>query len=124
MEFLNTNLKEDPIKLVKCVNHLVSELSSEQGRIDPRRFAEKYLPLKQRQSFLTHLEEHGVSTKSFHLETSLIEPRLKNHLLEFRSGIRLVTPSEGSEEHLRLEKLESGEVRAEIRDFLDNVSGK
>jgi len=124
MGFLNANLKDEPVKLVKCINHLVSELSSEQGRIDPRKFAEKYLPLKQRQSFLTHLDEHGISTKSFPLETSLIAPRLRNHLLEFRSGIRVVTPSEGSEQHLKLEKLESGEVRAEIRDFLDNVSGK
>jgi hypothetical protein len=124
MDFLNTNLKDDPVKLVKCVNHLVSELSSEQGRIDPRKFAEKYLPLKQRQKFLTHLEEHGLGTRSFPMETSLIAPRLRHHLLEFRSGIRVVTPTEGSEEHIKLERLESGEVRAEIRDFLDNVSGK
>ncbi|HWY22491.1 MAG TPA: nucleoid-associated protein [Candidatus Acidoferrum sp.] len=124
MDFLNTNLKDDPLRLVKCVNHLVSELSSEQGRIDPRKFAEKYLPLKQRQKFLTHLEENGLSTKSFPLETTLIEPRLRHQLLEFRSGIKVVTPTEGSEEHIKLEKLESGEVRAEIRDFLDNVSGK
>lgn len=124
VDFLNVNLKDDPLKHAKCYHHLVSELSSEQNRIDPKKFAEKYLPLKERQKFMDHLEEHGVSTKSFPLETSLIEPRLRHSLLEFRSGIRVVTPTDGFDEHIKLEKLDSGEVRAEIKDFLDNVSGK
>lgn len=124
VDFLNTNLKDDPLKLTKCYNHLVSELSSEQGRIDPRKFAEKYLPVKQRQNFLTSLEERGLSAKSFPLVTTLIDSRLRHSLLEFRHGIKVVTPTEGAGDRIKLEKLESGEVRAEIKDYLDNISGK
>lgn len=123
-DFINDVFKNEPLKLAKCYHHLVSELSSEQARIDPKKFAEKYLPLKQRQSFLNHLEEHGLSAKSFSLETSLVEPRLRHSLLEFRSGIKVVTPADGFSERIKLEELPSGEVRAEIRDYLDNVSGK
>ena len=81
--------------------------------------------MKQRQKFMDHLKEgNTASVRRVFRSTSLIEPRLRHSLLEFRSGIKVVTPTDGFDEHIKLEKLESGEVRAEIKDFLDNVSGK
>ncbi|HKU23136.1 MAG TPA: nucleoid-associated protein, partial [Terriglobales bacterium] len=44
MEFFNAQLKGKPLQLAKVYGHLTSELSSEQPRINPKKFAENYLP--------------------------------------------------------------------------------
>ena len=44
VDFLNTNFKDDPLKHAKCYHHLVSELSSEQGRLTQRNLRKNTYP--------------------------------------------------------------------------------
>jgi hypothetical protein len=124
VEFFNTRLKDQPLELAKCYNHLVSELSSQQGKINPKRFAQDYIAPTLRAAYLEHLAQRGAPAASFELKTALISQRLKKNLYEFACGIKLITPREGAERHLELSELPGGELRAEIRDRLDGVFGK
>lgn len=121
-KFINDYV-EDPLRRTKYYNHLVSELTSQKGSLSPKSFAEKYLVVADRQKYLDYLESQNVAPTSFPRETDLISARLEKRVLEFRSGIAIVTPHESSE-RVKLSKLENGEIKAEVQDFLKTVKGK
>lgn len=122
-EFLNEHV-DDPLRRVKYHNHLVSELTSETGAVAPKAFAQKFLVTADRQRFLDYLKDKSGPVGSFSLDTSLIKTRLEKEVYEFQSGVSIVAPIEPGRARLKLTKLESGEVQAEVRDFLTEVRGK
>jgi hypothetical protein len=122
-EFINVFV-EDPIRRTRYHGHLVSELTSESRDLSPKLFAEKYLVTADRQKFLTYLKEQSGPTGTFSLNRELIQSRLEKRLYEFESGVSILTPAAAEHDRVKLTRLESGEVHAEVRDFLKNVRGK
>jgi 37-kD nucleoid-associated bacterial protein len=122
-EFINQHV-DDPVRRAKYHNHLVSALTSENVSVSPRKFAEDYLRTGDRQRFLTFLESQHAPTAQFMLATSLVKSRLEKVEYRFRDGVSIVTPAEPEVDKIKLTKLESGEVRAEVQGFLDLVRGK
>jgi hypothetical protein len=114
----------DPIVRDKYYNHLVSELNSEKSIFSPQTFAQSYLKTRDRQSYLDYLSSQNVPVNSFVKDLSLVEKRLDKRLIEFRSGIRIIAPNDVSEARLTLTKLSTGEVKAEVQDFLETIRAK
>jgi hypothetical protein len=122
-EFINTHV-DDPVRRAKYHYHLVSQLTSEAATLSPRTFAAEYLITSDRQKFLTYLKDNNGPVGSFSLDRALIKTRLEKRVYEFESGVSIVTPADADHDRVKLTKLESGEVRAEVQDFLRLVRGK
>jgi hypothetical protein len=120
--FINEQV-EDPVQRTQYYGHVVSEMMSQSPTISTEQFAETYLPVDLRQSFVNYLEAKEVPA-NFPKNNELIDGRLKKTMYEFQSGIRVIAPNDLADERLKLTQLEDGETKLEIKDRLEEVKGK
>ncbi|HVG33108.1 MAG TPA: nucleoid-associated protein [Pyrinomonadaceae bacterium] len=120
--FINEKV-EDPVSRSQYYGHVVSEMLSQSPTLSTEQFAETYLPVDLRKSFVNHLEAKEVPA-NFPKNNELINKKLKKTLYEFRSGIRVIAPSDLADDRIKLTNLENGETKLEIQDRLEEVKGK
>lgn len=106
------------------LNHLVSELTDQNGMINPTDFARRVLPANQRDEYVRYIQENGATIGSFTKEISMIESKLQRIQYEFISGISVFGSQEAINSKLRVNDMENGEMRMEIVDRLKQVKTK
>ena len=111
----------DPIVQTKYSLHLVSYISNNLRTINARRFAAQYLDEGHKQSYIDFLKNKKVKTTDIVRDTSLIEGNLKKMTLDFENGVRIIANQKDFEDCVKLEELENGNTKAEVRSKLKNV---
>ena len=120
--FVNEKV-EDPLLRSQYHGHVVSELLSQSPTVSTEQFAENFLPVDLRKSFVDHLKSSEVPA-NFPKNNELIDKKLKKTLYEFQSGIRVIAPNDLADGRLRITSLENGDTKLEIQDRLEEVRGK
>jgi hypothetical protein len=96
---------------------------SQSPTVSTEQFAQTFLPVDLRKSFVDHLKLSEVPA-NFPKNNELIDKRLKKTLYEFYSGIRIIAPNDLDDGRLKMTSLENGETKVEIQDRLEGVKGK
>lgn len=120
--FVNEKV-DDPVLRSQYHGHVVSELLSQSPIVSTEQFAENFLPVDLRQSFVEHLRTSEVPA-NFPKDNELIDRRLKKTLYDFQSGIRVIAPNDLDDGLLKMTSLENGDTKVEIQDRLEEVRGK
>lgn len=122
-DFFNAHL-QDPVQRTMALNHLLSELTSQKPRINPRQFAQDYIPTPVRQAFLNHLAAAGVPDQHFRRDIALVKSQTRKMSLEFQNGVAVVGDREAFSESVKVSRSQAGEARVEIIGRLKKVKGK
>ena len=112
---------DDPIILTKYNLHLLSYITNERRTISSRQFAQLNLHLNHRKEYIEYLKEKEVRIGEIIRDTSLIEKRISEMILEFDNGIKIIGNQEGFEENVSLEQMNDGRTKAEIISKLKNI---
>ncbi|HPA19519.1 MAG TPA: nucleoid-associated protein [Verrucomicrobiae bacterium] len=83
-----------PQQRVEVQNHLTSYLKSNEPRIEPRVFADRYLPSPMRAAYLDALWKSAFPRRPVQKDTALISGRLRIRRMQFSSNVRIVAPSD------------------------------
>jgi len=105
---------KDPVVQSKYRLHLLSSLSNEGKTIQPRKFAASSLQLEHRDQFESFLIKEGVGVNDIVRDTSLIDKDIKEMILEFENGVRIIGNQENFEENVKTEQLKTGETKAVV----------
>ena len=116
-EFVNKDVA-DPVAKAEYMMALHAEVSSNRSTIQPRRFAEEHLKGRDRKAFVRHLEESQVPTTQIEKNTELIKSQLARTRWDFESGLALLGSPSSFEEHVTIERLQTGETLTQITDRL------
>jgi hypothetical protein len=119
-DFINDRV-DDPEQKYECYNHLFSQLTSQTGTANPKKFKSDCLPLNLRAEFTEYLEERRVPLSTFPVDTSLIHAQLKRKLIHTKSDIMVSVPSREAEDHITLKRLQGNTVKVEIVDELKKL---
>ncbi len=112
---------EDPIVQAKYNLHLLSYVSTERQTINPRQFASICLQTPHRTPYVNYLKENKVQAGDIIRDTSLIEGKIKEMILEFENGVKIIGNQDGFENNVSLQKMDDGRTRAEIVSRLKNI---
>jgi hypothetical protein len=115
---------EDPIVQTKYNLHLLSYISNEGRTINSRQFASLNLHTDHRQPYINYLEEKKVRTGDIVRDISLIENRIKEMMLEFENGIKIIGNRDGFDQKVSLQNMDDGRTKAEIISKLKNIKTK
>lgn len=111
----------NPIILTKYNLHLLSYITNERKTISSRQFAQLNLHLNHRNEYIKYLKEKEVRIGEIIRDTSLIEKRISEMILEFDNGIKIIGNQEGFEKNVSLEQMNDGRTKAEIISKLKNI---
>lgn len=121
--FINDQVGDD-VRKAQYQMALLSELSSQVGSVDPRRFAREHLEVEDQNEFVSSLAAMGAPTVAFPKSLKLVEAQVRKIQLSFESGIMLLAPTDVAEDHIAMTGLGDGRTRVEFEDKLKNVRGK
>ncbi len=119
-EYFNDQIP-DPELRSQLMLHLVSEMLRATPTLSPRKFAEDYIPLSNRQAFLDHLKTSSVSDTPFPKDISQMKRHLSRVAYEFASGITILGSQEVLEERMKLSMTDNGSTKVEIEDQLKQI---
>jgi len=122
-EFINGEI-QNPETRARYQIALLSELNSELGYIDPRRFARDHLQIDDRQNYIRYLEVEGLAAQRFEKDTALIKPHLRRMEILFQGGIALIASPEQYEEYIHMEPAAEGRTKVEIEDKIKEIKGR
>lgn len=122
-KYINDNLNS-PEQKGAMLNHLISELTSQNRRINPAEFARRALPVDERDDFVQYIRDNGITVGNFTKNCSLIQSKLNKIQYDFASGISVFGSKEAIESKSRIDDLDNGEMKIEITDRLKQVRAK
>jgi hypothetical protein len=119
-DFFNTSMRfiqkfvEDPVDQAKYRLHLISYLSNEGKTIQPRKFAASSFQIKHRDPYEAYLTKEGVGINDIIRNTTLVDKGIKNMILEFENGVKIIGNQENFESNVKTEQLKNGETKAVV----------
>jgi len=105
---------KDPVTQAKYRLHLLSYLSNEGHTIQPRKFATASLQLDHRDQFESLLIKDGVGINEIIRNTALIDKDIKEMILEFENGVKIIGNQADFEKNVITEQLKTGETKAVV----------
>jgi hypothetical protein len=122
-DFFNDQIT-DPAARTNALRHLLSEITSERGRINVRDFAQDYLPADKRKAFIDHIQEAGLGSLTIKKNPELIEAQTRNMAIEMENGVAVVGNREAIDKNVKVHSLPDGAARIEVTGRLKRVRGK
>ena len=123
VRFLNEHV-ESAEKKAEFLNHLTSELTSQNCEINPVVFANRSLPGSLRDIYVRFIAENASITNGFRKDILLIEKHLGKIQYGFASGITVIGAKDAFNEKTTLKDTEDGLAQFEIIDELKKVISK
>lgn len=122
-EFINERVP-NPEDKAKYQIALMAELGNQSAEFKPREFAERHLDVSHRQPFIETLGVHQVPQVVVRKDTKLVQAHLSKLQFNFKSGVTVIAPTEGFDDHVSVEELDGGLTRLAVTDTLDDVHGR
>lgn len=122
-QFINEKV-DDPATKARYHMALISDLQSERGTIRPKHFADTNFRTQDRKPFIEFIHTKGVSSGQVEKDTALIKMQLQRTQIDFKSGIAVLGSPESFEQHVKMKTLDTGAMRVEIEDAVENIRGK
>lgn len=101
--------------------HLISYLSSESTTINPNIFAANYLKPEHRGHYKTFLSERGIVIGDIVKDTSYIDTKIREMMLEFENGVKIIGKNENFTQEVIIENLPDGRTKATVESKLKRI---
>lgn len=98
--------------------HLISYLSSESNTVNPNVFATNYLKEEHRGHYRSYLRDREIIIGDTIKDTSYIESKIREMMLEFENGIKIIGRNENFEQEVVIENLPDGRTKATVESRL------
>ena len=122
-KYINEKI-ESPEDKGTILNHLISEMTSNNTTLSPNAFILRSLPAGKKDEYVQFMRENGAPMNDFPKQINLIESKLKRIQMSFWSGISVYGPIEAMDSKSTVIDLDNGEVKLEIVDLLMQVKAK
>ena len=113
-----------PEKKGEIMGHLLSELTSHDTNLNPNEFARRYLPIDQRDEYLSFISDGNIAYGNFPKDVLLIAEKLKRIQYNFTSGITVYGTKDALDSKSKMQDMKDGEMKIEIIDTLKQVKSK
>lgn len=84
----------DPVQRTAIYEHVVSELNSNKTTVSAKRFADDYLSVSDRKSYLDFMKENGVAVHQFPKDNRDIAGKLKRIAYHTDQGVSVTAPAD------------------------------
>jgi hypothetical protein len=121
--FINERV-DDPETKARYQVALLAEMNSSRVTVSPTTFALDNLTGRDRQEFLTNLEQLELSSQTFEKDTNLVRTHLARIQILFKSGITVLASPDNIGDQVTIDELENGQTKVEITDELESMRGR
>lgn len=122
-DFINEGV-DNPETKAKYHVALAAELGGTKTTVSLQGFANANLDVVDRQPLVNRLTNAGFSTPSFKKDTKLIATHLRRIQFSFQSGVSVLTRPELIGEQVKVNELQDGRTKMEIKDHLKESKGR
>ena len=122
-EWLNGSIEDPGIRARYAVATL-AEIQRNVSVLNPTTFANQYLDLEDRQSYIDHLNTRGVPVTEFLKDDSMVASRLRRIHMELESGIAILGKPDVFEEKIQMTQFDTGQTQIQIVDRVKGMKSR